>query len=307
MTVNEVKKQIKAKQLCPYYVFTGAEIEAQRIYINKVAEITGKQIRRIEAVSEAFKKRGSVLRVSNVFICRDDLDFWKNAVDLETLDNLLGDNILILQMSEVDKRTKTAKLHADRIVTFDYMDADVLYKYAQRECRLSDDSTFDLIDICERDYSRIILETDKINRYARAQGVSVDEAFSILLDEGTIRRPPKDAIFDFVDAMLRADISGAFRHLQDCKELGEPSLRIISVLYSNFKRVLQVQACQGRDICEETGLTSWDVKLARQTVGTWQISDLVFFLRKLQEVEQGIKTGEIDEDVSLDYLLAVIL
>ena len=307
MTVNDVKRQIKANKLCPFYVFTGAEIEAQRIYIDKVAEVTGKPVKRIESVKEAFNKRASLFNLSNVYVCRDDAEFWKSATEISAVEELLGNNILILQMTDIDKRSKASKLYADRTITFEYMDADTLYKYVQKQCSLNDDNTFELIDICERDYARLLLETDKIRIYARAQGVSEDEAFRELVDEGTISKPLKDAIFDFTDAFLRADINKAFNLLQDCKGIGEPSLRLISVLYSNIKRVLQVQICNSKDICKTTGLTAWDVKLAKQTAGSWQSEDLVFFLKTLQKIEQGIKTGEVDEESAIDYFLVSVL
>ena len=307
MTVNEVKRQIKTTKLCPFYVFTGAEIEAQRIYINKIAEVTGKQIKRIESAKEAFNKRASILKLSNVYVCRDDAEFWKSATEITVIEELLGDNILILQMTDIDKRSKASKLYADRIVTFEYMDSDTLYKYVQKECSLSDDNTFELIDMCENDYSRLLLETDKIRTYAQAQGVSVDESFRTLVQEGTINRPPKDAIFDFTDAFLRADIGRAFNLLEDCKEIGEPALRIFTVLYSNIKRVLQVQICNSGDICKTTGLTPWDVKIARQTAGSWKSEDLVFFLKTLQRIEQGIKSGEVEDESALDYFMVSVL
>ena len=307
MQVREVKKQIQAKRLYPFYVFIGAEIEAQRIYIEKIAEVTGKPVKRIESVREAFNRRASILKISNVYVCRDDMEFWKSATPLETVKELLGDNILILQMTEIDKRSKSYKSYTNEIVDFEYMDADTLYKYVQKQCSLADTNTYELIDICENDYSRILLETDKINTYARACGVSVDEAFSVLVEEGTINRPPKDAIFDFVDALLRADINRAFKLLQECKDIGEVPLRIITVRYSNFKRVLQVQVCESKDICECTGLTPWEVKLAKKTLNCWQSEDLVFFLKTLQRLETALKTGEVEEGTALDLLMVSIL
>ena len=307
MQVREVKKQIQAKRLYPFYAFTGAEIEAQRIYIDKIAEVTGKPVKRIESVREAFNRRASILKISNVYVCRDDMEFWKSATPLETVKELLGDNILILQMTEIDKRSKSYKSYTNEIVDFEYMDADTLYKYVQKQCSLADTNTYELIDICENDFSRILLETDKINTYARACGVSVDEAFSVLVEEGTINRPPKDAIFDFVDALLRADINRAFKLLQECKDIGEVPLRIITVLYSNFKRVLQVQVCESKDICECTGLTPWEVKLAKKTLNCWQSEDLVFFLKTLQRLETALKTGEVEEGTALDLLMVSIL
>lgn len=307
MEVREVKQQIKQRRISPFYVFTGDEIEAQRIYIEKIAEVTGKQVRRIESVSEAFNRRASILRVSNVFVCRDDKDFWRSATELSVVEELLGDNILVLQMTAIDKRSKSSKAYSERTVEFNYMDADVLYKYTERACRLSDDRAYDLIDMCENDYSRILLECNKINRYAQATGAGVDNAFDKLVEEKAITRPPKDAIFDFTDALLRAQIDRAFSLLEECRAIGEPSLRILSVLYSNFRRVLAYQVSESRDICAETGLTPFEVKLAKATSNVWSSEDIVYFLRNIQQIEQGIKTGEVDESIAVDLLMVQIL
>lgn len=308
MDIRTVKKQIQSKRFSDrYFVFTGEEIEAQRIYVNKIAEVTGKPVRRIERVSEAFNKRASLLCVSYCFVCRDDTEFWKTTTPVEMINELLGDNILILQMTNIDKRSKSYKSYSSNIVEFNYMDADVLYKYTEQVCPLSDDNAFTLIAMCENDYSRILLEADKINRYSSATGVGVDEAFTTLIEAKAITRPPKDAIFDFTDAMLRAQIDKAFALLEECKAIGESPLRVISVLYGNFKRVLQYQVCESRDICKTTGLTPYEVSLAKQTAGIWASADLVFFLRTLQRLEQAIKQGEVEEDKALDLLMVSIL
>lgn len=307
MEVTAVKRQIQSERLDRFFVFTGEEIEAQRIYVAKISEVTKKPVKRIETVAEAFKKRASVLKVSNVFVCRDDMEFWKSCTELDIILELLGDNILILEMTTIDKRSKTYKAYEDRIVDFRYMDADVLYKYVQKKATLSDEHTFDLIDICGNDYSRIILELDKIERLSKALFIPVDDAYEKLLADGVITRPPKDAIFEFTDALLRAQVDLAFRLLEDCKAIGEPALRIITVLYTNFRRVLQYQVSEGKDICAETGLTPFDVKLAKQVAWAWDSSDLVFFLKTLQHIEQGIKTGEVEEGIALDLLMVSIL
>ena len=307
MQVNDLKRQIHDKQVGSFYVFTGEEVEAQRIYLNKIAEITGKPIIRIEQVSESFNKRNSLLRTYNLFVCRDDMNFWKTATSVDEIKELLGNNMLVIQMTDIDKRSKASKEYEDLTVTFNYMDADVLYKYVQKVCRLSDDNSYDLIERCEQDYSRILLETDKVIQYARASGIDVNEAYTALIGDGAISKPPKDAIFEFTDALMRAKIQEAFRLLEQCKALGEPPLRIISVLYANFRRVLQVQACTTNDVCKTTGLSAWEVKLAQQTLGYWKISDLVFFLRTLQSIEQKIKNGEVEEDTALDLLMVLIL
>lgn len=306
MDVKEVKRQIKSGQLDRFYVFTGEEVEAQRIYINKIAEVTGRTVQRLDTVSDVVKFKGGLLSTPRLFVVLNDMDFIKAEKAWQNLEDVLKDKMLILQLSEVDKRKKFYKYFEQRIVTFNYIDADILYKYVQQKCRLSGDNSDELIRLCECNYGRLLLEMDKINQYSESTGKSVDESFEDLVADRAIYRPPEDAIFDFVDAVLQARPKKAYQLLEDCKAIGEPSLRLISVLYSNTKRVLQVQTCSSSDICKSTGLSAWDVKCARRNLGFWDGADLVSFLKVLQKVEKRIKTGEIEEGVAVEFALAHI-
>ena len=302
--INAVKKQIKNCALDKFYVFTGEEIEAQRIYVNKIAEVTGRTVCRLDTVAEVLKQRSGLIRRPTVYVVRDDKDFMQAEKAWGDIEDLLGDRLLIFQVTVLDKRTKFYSFFKDKVVTFNYMDAEVLYKYTQKEVALSDENTEKLISLCRNSYGRILLETDKIRQYVQACCVAPDEAFRQLVEDGTINRPPEDAIFDFVDAVLQADPHRAYMLLEDCKAIGEPSLRLISVLYTNVKRVLQVQTCASNDICQSTGLSQWDVKCAKKNLNYWNGADLVSFLKTLQKIERGIKTGEVEEAVAVEYALS---
>lgn len=306
MEINAVKKQIQSRNLDKFYVFTGEEIEAQRIYINKIAEVTERTVERADGVAIALQRRASLVSRPTLYVVRDDKDFMQTEKAWAEIDDLLGDKMLILQITSLDKRTKFYNAFKDKIVTFNYMDADILYKYVQKEVKLSDENTETLIAMCERDYGRILLETAKVREYAQIENVAEDTAFEILVADGTIYRPPMDAIFDFTDAVLQAKPNKAYELLEDCKTIGEPSLRLISVLYTNMKRVMQVQTCNSKDISKSTGLSQWDIKCARKNLNFWDSADLVYFLKVLQKVEKGIKTGEIEENIAVEYALSHI-
>lgn len=317
MEINAVKKQIKAKELDKFYIFTGEEIEAQRIYINKIAEVTFRGVSRVETVGDALRQKAGLIATPTLYVVRDDKDFMQAEKAWADIENLLGNKMLILQVTNLDKRTKFYNFFKDKIVTFNYMDADVLYKYVQQEVRLSDENTYQLIEMCERNYGRLLLEIDKIQQY-QAQScragecspagadVSADAVFEKLVSDGTIHRPPMDAIFDFTDAVLQANPNKAYMLLEDCKAIGEPALRLITVLYNNMKRVMQVQTCYSKDICKSTGLSQWDVKCTKKNLNFWDGADLVYFLKVLQRVERGIKTGEIEDSVAVEYALSHI-
>ena len=310
MEVGAVKKQIKNKTLEQFYIFTGEEVEAQRIYINKMAEVTNRTVQRIESVSEIYNKQKSLFSKPKCYVCRDDKEFLKTEKAWDSIESVLGDNMLILLITEVDKRMRFYKRFSDKIVEFKYMSEETLKKYILRQIDLSDYWCNMLIDVCECDYSRILLEISKLKAYMGAMKpsnpIGADKAMSDLLQQGAIHIPPQDAIFDFVDAVLMNKPQRAFELLEDCKSIGEPALRLVMVLYTNAKKTLQVQACESKDISKSTGLSAWDIKCVQNKVNRWKNGDLVYMMRLFREVEKGIKTGMIDEDDAMDYIMVNI-
>ena len=90
--------------------------------------------------------------------------------------------------------------------------------------------------------------------------------------------------------------------------INENPLGAISLLYTNFRSMLLVQSAgAGADITKRTGLTGWQVKLAKEKGVNYNIGELVAYLRLIRETEKGIKTGAIEQSMSLDYILANVL
>ena len=307
MNITDVKKQIKEKSLSSFYIFTGEEIEVQRIYINKIAEVSNMSVVRANSISDIWltMTRPTLIDEKHVYVVRDDKDFNSNATLQKQLqEDVLNGNILIILLTNVDKRTLLYKTFKDTIITFEYLSTDILIKHVQSEIALNKSNSKRLIELCANDYSRILLEIDKITRYATKD---VDKAFEELVEQGTIYTPPKDAIFDFVDAVLRRQVSRAYNLLEQCYAVGESNMALLSVLYGNVKQMLQVQSCESRDIVKSTGLTAWQVKCAKERIGKYRIGELVYMLKLIQKIQKGIVTGQIDEYMSVEYLLVNVL
>ena len=134
-----------------------------------------------------------------------------------------------------------------------------------------------------------------------------DEAFLQLLSEGVIYEPPYDAVFDFVDEVLKCHVESSFDLLQQCYEIGEATLVMLSVLYTTTKQVLQVQSCESSDIAKTTGLSAWQIKKAKEKINYRSIGDLVYMIKLIQRVERDIKTGKMEEQYAMQYVLVNVL
>jgi len=313
MDVATLKAKIKSKQLPKYLIFSGPEWKVQDIYIQQIAKVTGKEVKYIDSVTDIFSqlKNRSFVKKSVIYKVRDDKELLTNEKLQQNIESVLADNMLIHTLTSVDKRTKYYKTYKDTIVDFEQLTDANLKKYIKKEINLSDRNCQILIEICEHDYGRILLEIDKIKRYAQAypeefDDVGFDTYFKRLVEDGTIYEPPYDAIFDLVDAILDRKVNESFDLLQQSYDVGEATMVMLSVLYNNTKAVLQVQTYEGDSITKGTGLTGWQVKNASKHKGRYSDKTLIYIVRLVQKIESGIKTGKMEDEYAMQYLLTHI-
>lgn len=311
MTVAELKAQIMSKQMKPIYIFAGPEVAVRDIYIKQIAKVGNYEVKWIDDISDIIQtgRKKSMLQKQTLYILSECNELVKNEKAWKVFDIGMGKNMLVCMFISLDKRVKFYKQYKDAIVEFEPLNREILKKYIQKEISLLDKNCDTLMDICEGDYGRCLLEIDKIMRYTNYLGPAKmeDGAFEKLLKDGTIYKPPKDAIFDFVDAVMRRNASDAFSLMQESYDSGEATLVMIANLYSNFKALLQVQSCKSRDISNCTGLTGWQISNAVKYKGNYTIGELVDVLLRIRNAEVGIKSGTVDEMIAVPQLLVNIL
>ena len=310
MEISQVKSDIKQNTLKPIYIFIGEELEVMNIYLKQMSTKGNKQLFRTDTFRQVYKtcKSPKMMSEPKLYVVRDDNEVLTN----EKIHKLLTDtewvknNVLVLVFTTIDKRSKFYKSYKDTIVEFNPLESPILKKYIQKQISLSDKNCDKLIEVCESNYGRILLEIDKIKRFDHEMTIGKDNAFEHLLYDGTIYQPPKDAIFDFVDAVLNRS-SKCFDLYEQCLAVGEASMVMLSVLYNNAKQTLQVQSCQSKDIGKTTGLTGWQIQCAKKYVGRYKTSELIHIMKLIRNMEIGIKTGKVEEKFAVPYILVNIL
>ena len=310
MTVGEVKKHIKDKKPLSYYVFTGEELEVMNIYVKKIAEVASANINRADTLSSVFSKiqNRSFLSEKTCFVIRDDKEYLSAEEIWPKLESseLQGGNIVIMLYTNLDKRSKFYKHTENSLVTFEKLSESNLIHEIQKRVQLNEKNAKMLIYVCESDLGRILQEIDKIKQYSDGKLLD-DDSFEHLIKDGTIYQPPTDAIWDFVDAVLTHKVRASFGLMEEALEFGNPTLTLISVLYKDVKQLLQVQACTSSDVASSTGLSGWDIKRASSRKKIYTNRELINAMKIIREVERGIKSGNIDESMALDYILVNIL
>lgn len=312
MTVQELKAQIKQNTIPNFLIFTGEEWKVQQMYIEQIAKV--KKLSKYYAyeIDEIWNKLStkSFIDIDYLYILRDDKEFLTNEKIYSQIESKLKNNTLIYIATSVDKRLKCMKLYDSSIVEFNALKNAILKSYIQREIALNDRNCEILMEICDYNYGHCLLEINKIlqyvdgcvREYGKPCDVDINEVFKSLLEDGTIYIPPRDTMWDFIKTFLQNKPKQAYELYDELKELETPTFAILSNLYNNTKQVLQVQTCLSKDVSKTTGLTSWQIRNARECVDKHRAGDLAYLMRLIQKVESSIKQGKIDESIAIDYI-----
>ena len=256
-----------------------------------------------------------LFNTKKLYVILDDLDIMKQ----ENVWNEINpnENIIIFKYNNLDKRNKFYKQFENNIVEFNKLSDEVLVKYIQKEIPLSESNCKKLIDICGNSYNQILLEIDKIKNHNQLIFANTefdgcpfnpnDATFLELEKQGAFHKEISDITFTFIEKVITRDIKQVYELQKQLKQIGESNIKLLSLLYNNFKIILLIQSCKSNDICKTTGLKGNEVYYNKDKTGYYSIRELVRALRIIQKTEEGIKTGKIDEQISIDYVLSNIL
>ena len=305
MEISDVKQHIKTGNFQKYYIFYGEEHQVMKIYLDMMAEKLGCKITYVDSLMELMTgvRTKALVSEHHLYIIMDDKEYLTNEKMWEKFTGL-KDDVVVFYYTSSDKRLKFWKQNKDRAVEFAKLDTRILTKYIQKDAPLSNESCERLIELCEHDYGRILLEIDKIRAYSIAEAVTPDGALDELIKSGCIYRAPKDAIFDFVAAFLERRPAKAYDLLQQSKAVGEANMVILSVLYNSIKQLLQVQSAKDY---KALGFNGFVLKNILPYRNNYSNGELVKAMKLIRECEKGIKTGQIPDDLSVEYLMVMCM
>lgn len=306
MEVTELKKQIKENKLDSIYIFHGEEHEVMKTYLREMSKRCGLELSYVDSVftlaSQARAK--SLIPTHHLYVIVDDKDYLTNDKLWEKFKGL-KDDVVVFYYTSTDLRLKFWKNFKDRAVEFKTLDNKSLYKYIEKEIGNQSKTVMqELIDVCEGDYGRILLELDKVKQYTRATGIVENCVLENFLYDGTIYRPPKDAIFEFVGAFLARDPARAFNLLEQSYAVGEANMVLLSVMYSNVRNLLIYQSAKSGD---RTTLSGWEKKNVSPFKNNYSNGELVRALKLIREAESGIKKGLIQDEMSVQSVLVKVM
>lgn len=187
MNILDLKKQITTNTIDSIYYFTGTEWKIMNLYIHKIADVDNAKIECVDTIREIIEdvKHNSIISSKKCYVVYNDSEYLTTESMWNKVSELNKQTIIFVY-SNIDKRSKFYKRFKDIIVEFNALNDITLAKYIKACTTLNNANIQRLIDVCEHDYGRIMLEINKIQNYSKDDNT----AFKELLNSKLIYIPP---------------------------------------------------------------------------------------------------------------------
>lgn len=306
MELYELKQKLKNNELENLYIFHGEEIIVEDTYIDKIVKKSNLQKRIVDKVSEVSKnlRNNSIFQHNFIYIIRNDVEFIKNQKLWEIIKTNTKKDIIILVYNNIDKRNKFYSEFKDNIVEFTKLSPEVIMKHIMRDYGLNAEYARKVVNRCDCDYSKVLMGMKKLDTLAKIENKNINHIYEKAIKDNLIPISNENILYDLMDCILDADIEDVWMFLDMIKFGNEPNIKLIGMIYNNMKSLMLVQSCnKGDNISQKTGLENWIINKMKDFVGVYKTSSLVKFLKYLRDSEMGIKTGAIEENISLENSL----
>lgn len=307
MELVDLMKRISSNDIPHFLILFGEEQTILNIYLTHILEVTN--TKRISADSVSYimqninKKRFD--KSVRLYVVQDDMAFLKAENSWETVRNTPTKDYIILRYHSLDKRSAFVKKNQQNLVEFARLSKDVLQTYISKDLPdLNEKNSSKLVEYCNYDYGRILMEIDKIKQYSSIRtDLTIDSCFVQLDKQGLFHKEIGDITFELTNAVLGGYPETVIQKLDEAKRKSEPAMMIVSILYNGFRNLLAYQGLGSnkQGTMERTGMTKGELYGCTKNVGGYSIAEVKRNMLKCQEIEAGIKMGTIDEDIALEY------
>lgn len=313
MELVDLMRHISSNNIPHFLILFGEEQTILNIYLNHILEATNTKRISADSVSYIMQNinKKSLDKSIRLYVVQDDMAFLRAEDSWETVRNTSTKDYIILRYHSLDKRSAFVKKNQQNLVEFSRLSKEVLQTYISKDLPdLSEKNSSNLVEYCNYDYGRILMEIDKIKQYNEyianlTNGISVNDCFEELDKQGLFHKEIGDITFELTNAVLGGYPDTAMQKLDEALRKGEPAMMIASILYTGFRNLLAYQGLGSnkQGAMERTGMTKGELYGCTKNVGGYSIAEVKRNMLICQQVESGIKMGTIDEDIALEYLV----
>lgn len=230
---------------------------------------------------------------------------------LDLIKNLPDTTYIIFVEAEIDKRSKLYKaVTAKGYAAFcEMQDETMLKKWVmgllkKENKRITPDALNLLLDKAGTNMENIRCEVEKLVCYRYFdEGITAEDVEALCIVQ------VQNKIFDMVEAVAQKKQKEALDWYYDLLALKEAPMKILALISRQFHMLLQVKEMRQKgypeaDIAKQTGLNAYYLKKKYiPQAAQFQIFQLETALRKCVEAEEDVKTGRMQDMLSVELII----
>ena len=224
----DLMADIRSNSLKPFYIFIGDEIGLMNVYLGNIQPSVIRESSVLVTLPSLTQR--SLISENKVYAVRDDKEFLANDSRWKRLEDIRY-GTLILMYTKIDGRSKFLKQFEDIVITFDRMTSSQLLNHFAKSVNFPTPLLEQIIELCDRDYSRIANELDKLNRVSLPTETAVNEI---------VHRDVEFQVFEAVDSVIRYEPIIAFEYLEILLATQDNVLGFLTLLYTQFSAAARI-------------------------------------------------------------------
>lgn len=212
--------------------------------------------------------------------------------------------------SEVDKRSKLFKTVQNNgcVVEFGIQDENTLKRWiagivGRDNKKIAERTVTLFLTKTGTDMENIQMELEKLLCYCMDRDVITDEDV-----EAVCVNRISNHIFDMVNAIASGNTKEALSLYYDLLALKEPAMRILFLIARQYNLLLQTKELKqkgfsDKDIASKIGVPPFVAGKYVAQASRFKTSDLKAFVKRCVETEEAVKTGHMNDVISVEMLI----
>lgn len=261
-----------------------------------------------ETISLFSEKKEIIIYNSYIFTAKKNIIEQNIDILEKYLNNINPDTILIFVLYEekLDERKKVLKLFKKNAILKSFtnnINIDSIVKDMFLDYQISIGNINLLIDRVGKNLAILEKEIEKIITY-KGNDLNITSSDIINLTNKTFDID----IFALIEAIIKKDKTVALNIYHEMLKYNEEPIKIIVMLANQFRIIYQSKEMYKKgytesDIASILAIHPYRIKLALNSSKNYSSSNLLEYIKKLSDLDIGIKTGTINKEIGLELFI----
>lgn len=256
-----------------------------------------------------------VIIIENAYIFGSSSDQKISDRFLEYFNTFNSSTYIIFELNvdKVDSRKKITKKISEigKVFEVKKLETNDLFQIIEKRFKdnnytISTELINYLVSLLNDNYENINNELDKIFLLGKEDKNITKEDL-----DGLIIPSLDDDIFSLIDAITNKDKNKSIKLYQEFINRNEDMIKIIYLLASKYRLMLQVRLLSDRgylesDIAKTMQIHPYRAKMVLREAYKYELSNLIKILKELDYLDRDIKLGNVDKNLALEVFLLKI-